>query len=141
MSAYLMVSLHSQVLNNHPEQGVNKPTDPVVAKFPDMIGGTRVRGGKLLNNLRLVIQLLSLYLLKPWRVGFSSFTLLWISNTTALMIECEVLFQIPPNLKISYFPLLRVMEEHYRSIFIFLYLYETTCLPASGEGWGWGIRE
>jgi len=33
MSAYLMVSLHSQVLNNQPKQGVNKPTVRVVAKF------------------------------------------------------------------------------------------------------------
>lgn len=35
MSAYLMVSLHSQVLNKHPEQGLNKSTDPVVAKFSE----------------------------------------------------------------------------------------------------------
>jgi hypothetical protein len=33
MSAYLIVSLHSQVLNNTVGQGVNQPIDPVVDKF------------------------------------------------------------------------------------------------------------
>lgn len=35
MSAYLMVSLHSQALNNTSPQGVNQSTDPVVAKFKE----------------------------------------------------------------------------------------------------------
>lgn len=35
MSAYLLVSLHSQLLNNKPQLGVNKSTDPVVAKFSE----------------------------------------------------------------------------------------------------------
>jgi hypothetical protein len=35
MSAYLKVSLHVQVLNNNPEQGINKQTNPVVARFPE----------------------------------------------------------------------------------------------------------
>jgi SRSO17 transposase len=57
MSAYLMVSLHAQVLNNNPEQGINKQTDPVVAKFPEHKWWDFGSGWKnLLNNLRLVIQ-------------------------------------------------------------------------------------
>lgn len=68
MSAYLMVSLHSQVLNNHPELGVNKPTDPVVAKFKEHDWWDFGLGWKnLLNNLRLVIQPFIFFnLLKPW---------------------------------------------------------------------------
>ena len=87
MSAYLMVSLHSQVLNNHPEQGVNKPTDPVVAKFPEHDWWDEGSGWKnLLNNLRLVIQPFIFFnLLKPWRAGLSSFTFIyWISNTNCI---------------------------------------------------------
>jgi SRSO17 transposase len=33
MSAYLMVSLHSQVLHNPPNQGINQASDPIVEKF------------------------------------------------------------------------------------------------------------
>ena len=88
MSAYLMVSLHSQVLNNHPE-GVNKPTDPVVVKFREHDWWDFGSGWKnLLNNLRLVIQPFILFnLLKPWlkvfpishlSIGF--FTLIALMN-------------------------------------------------------------
>jgi hypothetical protein len=68
MSAYLMVSLHSQVLNNHSEQGVNKPLDPVVARFSQHEWWDFGHGWKnLLNNLRLVIQPFIFFnLLKPW---------------------------------------------------------------------------
>lgn len=67
MSAYLMVSLHAQVLNN-PEQGINKQTDPVVARFPEHEWWDFGSGWKnLLNNLRLVIQPFIFFsLLKPW---------------------------------------------------------------------------
>ncbi len=68
ISAYLMVSLHSQVLNNQPQFGVNKPTDPVVAKFSEHDWWDFGKGWKnLLNNLRLVIQPFIFFnLLKPW---------------------------------------------------------------------------
>jgi hypothetical protein len=68
MSAYLMVSLHSQVLNNQPQLGGNKPTDPVVAKFLEHDWWDFGNGWKnLLNNLRLVIQPWIFFnLLKPW---------------------------------------------------------------------------
>ncbi len=72
MSAYLMVSLHSQVLNNNPEQGVNKPTDPVVARFQEHDWWDSGSGWKnLINNLRLVIQPFIFFnLLKPWLIVF-----------------------------------------------------------------------
>lgn len=35
MSAYLMVSLHAQVLNNAADKFINHPTDPVVKKFSE----------------------------------------------------------------------------------------------------------
>jgi SRSO17 transposase len=68
MSAYLLVSLHSQVLNNQPKLGINKLTDPVVAKFREHDWWDKGSGWKnLLNNLRLVIQPLIFFnLLKPW---------------------------------------------------------------------------
>ena len=57
MSAYLMVSLHAGVLNNNSEQGVNKPADPVMAKFPQHDWWDEGSGWKNLpDNLRLVIQ-------------------------------------------------------------------------------------
>ena len=73
MSAYLMVSLHAQVLNNNREQGVNKPIDPVVAKFSEHVWWDFGTGWKnLLNNLRLVIQPFIFFnLLKPWLRVFS----------------------------------------------------------------------
>ena len=68
MSAYLMVSLHSQALNNYLESELNTPTDPVVAKFPEHDWWDFGKGWKnLLNNLRLVIQTFIFFnLLKPW---------------------------------------------------------------------------
>ena len=68
MSAYLRVRLHSQVLNKHSEQGLNKSTDPVVAKFSEHDWWDFGSGWKnLLNNLRLVIQPFIFFnLLKPW---------------------------------------------------------------------------
>jgi len=57
MSTYLMVSLHSQVLNNTQGKGINEPTDPVVTKFQEHDWWDFGHGWKnLLNNLRLVIQ-------------------------------------------------------------------------------------
>jgi hypothetical protein len=59
MSAYLLVSLHSQVLNNHPEQGVNKATDQLCLDFQSR--------KNLLKNLRLVIQPFIFFnFLKSW---------------------------------------------------------------------------
>lgn len=68
MSAYLLVSLHAQVLNNTPAPCVNQPTDPVVNKFREHDWWDKGQGWKnLLNNLRLVIQPFMFFnLLKPW---------------------------------------------------------------------------
>lgn len=68
MSAYLMVSLHSQVLNNNPTQGVNQSTDPVVKKFKEHDWWDFGLGWKnILNNLRLIIQPYQFFnLIKPW---------------------------------------------------------------------------
>lgn len=57
MNAYLMVSLHSQTLNNTSDRGVNQPTDPVVKKFREHDWWDFGLGWKnILNNLRLIIQ-------------------------------------------------------------------------------------
>jgi len=68
MSAYLMVSLHAQVLNNTPDKNLNQPTDPVVDKFKQHDWWDCGQGWKnILNNLRLVIQPYQFFnLIKPW---------------------------------------------------------------------------
>ncbi len=68
MSAYLMVSLHAQVLNNPDDKGLNQPTAPIGQKFREHEWWDKSQGWKnLLNNLRLVIQPLSFFnLIKPW---------------------------------------------------------------------------
>jgi hypothetical protein len=89
MSAYLMVSLHAEVLNNNSEQGVNKPTDPVVTRFPEHDWWDEGSGWKnLLNNLRLVIQPFIFFnLLRPWlrvfpisHLSLGFFTLMALMN-------------------------------------------------------------
>ena len=72
MSAYLLVSLHSQVLNNPPNQDINSFPDPIVEKFREHQWWDKNQGWKnLLNNLRLVMQPFILFnLIKPWLVGF-----------------------------------------------------------------------
>ena len=89
MSAYLMVSLQAEVLNNIPDKGLQQSTDPVVSKFVEHQLWDEGKGWKnLLNNLRLVIQPYQFFnLLKPWlrvfpishlSVGF--FTLIALMN-------------------------------------------------------------
>jgi hypothetical protein len=57
MSAYLMVSLHSQVLHNPSNQGIYQTPDPTVEKFKEHEWWDFGHGWKnLLNNFRLVIQ-------------------------------------------------------------------------------------
>jgi SRSO17 transposase len=51
MSAYLMVSLHSQVLNNTVGQGVNQPIDPVVDKFREHEWWDKDQGWKNLGSI------------------------------------------------------------------------------------------
>lgn len=72
MSAYLLVSLHSQVLNNPPNQGINQAPDPIVEKFREHKWWDKGQGWKnLLNNLRLVIQPFTFFnLMKPWLIVF-----------------------------------------------------------------------
>lgn len=67
MSAYLMVSLHAQVLHNTFGQGINQPIDPVVNKFKQHQWWDKGKGWKnLLNNLHLVMQLYQFFnSLKP----------------------------------------------------------------------------
>ncbi|MBD1905108.1 IS701 family transposase [Trichocoleus sp. FACHB-6] len=89
MSAYLLISLQAEVLNNIPDKGLHEPTDSVVSKFPEHQLWDEGTGWKnLLNNLRLVIQPYQFFnLLKPWlrvfpishlSVGF--FTLITLMN-------------------------------------------------------------
>ena len=68
MSAYLLVSLHSQNLHNVGGKGINESTDPVVSKFREHQWWDFGLGWKnLLNNLRLVMQPYQFFnLLKPW---------------------------------------------------------------------------
>jgi SRSO17 transposase len=68
MSAYLMVSLHSQVLIPTPDNSINSSADPILTKFREHEWWDFGRGWKnLLNNLRLVIQPFILFnLIKPW---------------------------------------------------------------------------
>lgn len=72
MSAYLLVSLHSQVLNNPPNQSINQVPDPIVEKFREHEWWDKSHGWKnILNNLRLVMQpFLFFNLIKPWLVVF-----------------------------------------------------------------------
>jgi hypothetical protein len=88
MSAYLMVSLHAQVLHNTPNQGINQSTDPVVAKFKEHDWWDKGQGWKnLLNNLRLVIQPFIFFnLIKPWLIVFPiSYLSIGFSTLIALM--------------------------------------------------------
>jgi hypothetical protein len=68
MSAYLLLSLHSQNLDNVEGKGINELTDPVVSKFREHQWWDFGQGWKnLLNNLRLVMQPYQFFnLLKPW---------------------------------------------------------------------------
>lgn len=47
MSAYLLVSLHSQVLNNPPNQSINQVPDPIGKNLESINGGTRVKDGRI----------------------------------------------------------------------------------------------
>ncbi len=56
MSAYLLVSLHSQNLDNVEGKDINESTDPVVSKSSDHQWWELGKGWKnLLNNLRFVM--------------------------------------------------------------------------------------
>ncbi len=72
MSAYLMVSLHSQVLSNTDAQGVNQSTSFVVNKFRKHEWWDEGSGWKnILNNLRLIIQPFIFFnLIKPELIVF-----------------------------------------------------------------------
>ena len=67
MSAYLLVSLHSQNLHNTEGKGIKESTDAVVSKFREHQWWDFGQGWKnLLNNLRLVMQHYQFFnLLKP----------------------------------------------------------------------------
>jgi len=78
MSAYLMVSLHSQVLNNTVAPCVNQSTDPIVAKFKQHDWWDKGQGWNILNNLRLVIQPFVFFnLIKPWLIVFQFHIYQW----------------------------------------------------------------
>lgn len=72
MSAYLLVSLHSQKLHKVEDKGIHDSTEPVVSKFREHPWWDFGQGWKnLLNNLRLVMQPYQFFnLLKPWRMVF-----------------------------------------------------------------------
>lgn len=88
MSAYLLVSLHSQALNNPPNQGINQAPDPIVENFREHKWWDKGQGWKnILNNLRLVIQPLIFFnLIKPWLIVFPiSYLSIGFSTLIALM--------------------------------------------------------
>ena len=68
MSSYLLVSLHSQTLNNTNPQGADQSEDPFVQKFKYHDWWDCGSGWKnILNNLRLIIQPFIFFnLIKPW---------------------------------------------------------------------------
>ena len=72
MSAYLMVSLHAQALNNPDDKELEQSTEPTVKKFREHEWWDKGQGWKtLLNNLRLVIQPYIFFnLIKPWLTVF-----------------------------------------------------------------------
>ena len=87
MSAYLLVSLHSQNLHNVEGKGIKESTDPVVSKFREHQWWDFGLGWKnQLNNLRLVMQPYQFFnLLKPWQVSFSNYVFIsWLFNTNFL---------------------------------------------------------
>jgi SRSO17 transposase len=87
MSAYLLVSLHSQNLRNTEDKGINESTDPVVSKFREHQWWDFGQGWKnLLNNLRLVMQPYQFFnLLKPWQASFSNYAFInWLFNANCL---------------------------------------------------------
>ncbi len=46
MSAYLLVSLQAEVLNNIPDKGLHEPTEPVLCKFPEHQSWDQGKGWK-----------------------------------------------------------------------------------------------
>jgi SRSO17 transposase len=87
MSAYLLVSLHSQNLHNMEGKGINESTDPVVSKFREHQWWDFGQGWKnLLNNLRLVMQPYQFFnLLKPWQASFPNYAFInWLVNSNCL---------------------------------------------------------
>jgi hypothetical protein len=100
MSAYLMVSLHSQALNNTPARGVNQSTNPIVAKFKEHEWWDTGSGWKnLLNNLRLVIQPFIFFnLIKPWLIVFPiSYLSIGFSTLIVLMNRMRGAIPDPPK--------------------------------------------
>jgi hypothetical protein len=96
-------------------KGINESTDPVVSKWSKYQWWDFGQGWKnLLNNLRLVMQPYQFFnLLKPWQASFSYYAFInWLVNTNCLNESTDsVLSQRALNQNISYFILLRVMEE------------------------------
>ena len=73
MSAYLMVSLHSDVLNSNDLSDEDTEMDKIRSTFSKHAGWDSGKGWKnILNNLRLVIQPFIFFnLIKPWLKVFS----------------------------------------------------------------------
>ena len=87
MSAYLLVSLHSQILRNTEDKGINESTDPIVSKWSEHQWWDFGQGWKnLLNNLRLVMQPYQFFnLLKPWQASFFNYAFInWLFNANCL---------------------------------------------------------
>jgi SRSO17 transposase len=87
MSAYLLVSLHSQNLHNMEGKGINESTDPVVSKWSEHQWWDFGQGWKnLLNNLRLIMQPYQFFnWLKPWQASFYNYAFInWLANTNCL---------------------------------------------------------
>ena len=100
MSAYLLISLHSQVLNNPKSLGINQSIELVVNKFREHEWWDKGAGWKnILNNLRLILQPFTLFnLIKPWLIIFP-ITHLSIGFSTLIALMNQMPGSIPECLE------------------------------------------
>jgi hypothetical protein len=104
MSAYLLVSLHSQKLHKAEDKGIHDSTEPVVSKFREHPWWDFGQGWKnLLNNLRLVMQPYQFFnLLKPW-VKVFPITHLSVGFLTLIALMNRMRGAIPDPTEYEYF--------------------------------------
>lgn len=100
MSAYLLISLHSQVLNNHKSLGINQSIELVVNKFREHEWWDKRADWKnILNNLRLILQPFTFFnLIKPWLIIFP-ITHLSIGFSTLIALMNQMSGSIPECLE------------------------------------------
>jgi hypothetical protein len=104
MTAYLLVSLHSQNLHNMEGKGINESTDPVVSKFREYQWWYFGQGWKnLLNNLRLVMQPYQFFNLLKSLFRVFPITPLSIGLLTLIALRNRMRGAIPENTESEYF--------------------------------------